>query len=236
MLAAHADRFFVPHDAAVDRPKGFFHGLLKHTPRAPRGEDIGTGRWLGLGEDTADYTGASSAITVNLYAGSAMDGDGGVDTLISIENVIGSDHADVITGNDRDNIIVGGEGADVLIGGDGADQFFFGGLSETGDMIEDFLSGTDTVVLDANAFVLTAGDVIEGENFSVITGAFDGTDAGDNSAFTNGDAALVYSEEDAALYYDSNGSAQDGYSVVATFTGGTRLAEDDVHLTSQGLA
>ncbi len=184
----------------------------------------------GLGEDTADYTGASSAITVNLYSGSAMDGDGGVDTLISIENVIGSAHADVITGNARDNVIIGGEGADVLIGGDGADQFVFGGLSETGDLIEDFLSGTDTIVLDANAFALTSGEVIEGENFSIITDAFDGTNAGNNTAFASGDAALIYSEADAALYYDSNGASEGGYSVVATFSSGTRVDDDDVQV------
>lgn len=86
----------------------------------------------GDGTDTADYSQEDNPLTddqdhveVNLAQGHAMDAYGDEDTLISIENVIGTPAGDTITGDGRDNEIEGGgTGAgqtDKLNGGDGRD-------------------------------------------------------------------------------------------------------------------
>ncbi len=76
----------------------------------------------GVGIDTADYSAAISGIIVDLDAGTTVqDGDGGKDTLINIENIIGSSFYDNITGDANDNTINGGLGGDTLTGGNGND-------------------------------------------------------------------------------------------------------------------
>lgn len=76
----------------------------------------------GIGTDTASYSTASSAVRVNLNIQTAQNTLGaGSDTLISIENVIGSAYNDTITGNGSDNLIDGGAGNDTLDGGAGTD-------------------------------------------------------------------------------------------------------------------
>src|SRR5262249_35237362 len=73
----------------------------------------------GGGIDTVDYSGSFAGVGVNLAAGTASGGDAQGDTLISIENLIGSYHDDVLIGDAGDNVLVGGAGADQLDGGGG---------------------------------------------------------------------------------------------------------------------
>jgi len=86
----------------------------------------------GLGSDTADYSRSFGRVIVNLSRGSAVDdGFGRIDTLVSIENLIGSElddlligdaNANVLRGIFGDDILEGGEGNDTLEGGDGDDR------------------------------------------------------------------------------------------------------------------
>jgi Ca2+-binding RTX toxin-like protein len=97
------------------------------------------------GTDTADYSGETGPVTVNLVTGLAQGGLGssvGTDTLIGIENVVGTSSADVITGDDVANVLRGGGGADLVMGGAGNDRIDFDG-NDTIDGGE----GSDTVVL-----------------------------------------------------------------------------------------
>jgi Ca2+-binding RTX toxin-like protein len=80
----------------------------------------------GAGQDAASYQTASSAVTVNLLTLQVTRGPG-VDTLISIENVIGSAFADLITGDGQANVIEGGSGNDTLDGGAGSDTVSYAG-------------------------------------------------------------------------------------------------------------
>jgi Ca2+-binding RTX toxin-like protein len=80
------------------------------------GDDVFNG---GGGNDTAFYTNSPVGVNVNLGTGTALDGFGGTDTLVSVERVRGSDHNDTIIGNGSDNVILGGGGNDSLSGGDG---------------------------------------------------------------------------------------------------------------------
>ncbi len=89
----------------------------------------------GDGSDTASYTNAAGAVTADLSSAQAsVDGDGGSDGFIDIENLEGSAYADLLTGDDQVNIISGGDGddiinggaaADILTGGNGADHFVY---------------------------------------------------------------------------------------------------------------
>jgi len=80
----------------------------------------------GSGVDLVDYRSATSAITVNLGLTSAQaTGGAGTDTLISIENLIGSRFNDALTGSSSDNQLEGGAGNDRLNGGAGQDTAIY---------------------------------------------------------------------------------------------------------------
>lgn len=66
-------------------------------------------------------------ITLGAEAGDLAAGD----KLTSIENLIGSDHADVLIGNGENNQLDGGDGADVVNGGAGIDRLDGGGGIDT---------------------------------------------------------------------------------------------------------
>ncbi|MDC0933601.1 hypothetical protein OAR97_07085, partial [Arcobacteraceae bacterium] len=78
------------------------------------------------GSDTIDYSAYSSAnfITVNLGSSTVDVTGGDNDTFSSIENVIATQGADIVTGNAEINTLIGMEGADQLDGGDGADKLY----------------------------------------------------------------------------------------------------------------
>jgi len=127
----------------------------------------------GAGIDTADYSnrtingqtivGATAGVIVNLNLAGAQNTVGaGVDTLVGIENVIGSTvfndtlignaannvlsglgGNDTINGGAGDDLLIGGAGRDTLIGGAGLDTFNFSAPSESlpgvlRDVITDF--------------------------------------------------------------------------------------------------
>ena len=79
----------------------------------------------GSGSDTVDYSGSLLAVKVDLLNHTATDGDAAGDTLISIENITGSNHVsqrDWLWGDAGVNTLLGMAGDDVLEGGGGADN------------------------------------------------------------------------------------------------------------------
>ena len=91
----------------------------------------------GEDDDSADYGGSDAGVTVNLATGTGQGGDAEGDTLTGIENLIGSDHADLLIGNTARNLIMGGKGDDWddpttaaieggLFGGNGFDEIHGG--------------------------------------------------------------------------------------------------------------
>ena len=81
----------------------------------------------GAGNDTATYVNAGSGVSVDLGITTAQaTGGSGSDTLISIENLVGSQYSDRLTGNSGANRLEGGAGSDSLRGGGGADTLVGG--------------------------------------------------------------------------------------------------------------
>ena len=129
------------------------------------GDDIMSG---GAGTDTVSYSNTSEGILLSLTysAGNGYhDGDGGKDTLSSIENVYGSHHNDDITGSLVANKLFGKDGDDYLNGGDGNDTLDGGRGYDTlwgGKDADDLWGGADrdTSVygLDWDRFMFFAGD------------------------------------------------------------------------------
>lgn len=139
----------------------------------------------GSGLDTADYSRASQPVTVNLTTQTATnDGYGGMDTLVSIENLVGSAFSDALHGDHKANTLsdaLGGSdrfygegGADIirvtrvgagpattvlLNGGDGDDALTFDGRSRFTDTVT--LNGDDgsdrITVKGAGVVTLNAG-------------------------------------------------------------------------------
>jgi Ca2+-binding RTX toxin-like protein len=76
----------------------------------------------GAGIDTVTYASATGSVNISLLLlGSQFNGGSGSDTLISIENLIGSLFPDTITGNLSNNFLSGGSGNDTIFGTAGFD-------------------------------------------------------------------------------------------------------------------
>ncbi|MDY6902274.1 MAG: calcium-binding protein, partial [Cyanobacteriota bacterium] len=139
------------------------------------GNDILDG---GDGIDTVSYQNDSAGINLNLTNQTVADGSGGTDTVLNIENAVGSQFADIIIGDAQDNNLNGGAGNDILLGAAGAD-FMVGTSSATGGTGEiDRLIGSADGVRDVfsvveagtnNVFYLGGGgsDFAQIENFEL---------------------------------------------------------------------
>ena len=123
----------------------------------------------------ASWAGSEGGVTVDLAEGSAVEWDGGQDSLVSITGAVGSDFNDTLRGDgqanrleggggdDRlfgrggDDVLVGGEGTDTLNGGTGTDTADYSGggpvraslasgeAADSGDAL-DSLSGIENLV------------------------------------------------------------------------------------------
>lgn len=208
MLGISDDVIF--DDAAANaRPIQMPDGTLVIPPgTSPSGDDIvhaGGGRDTivagdgvnvydgAAGIDTVDFSRASGDVIVNLSQGIAVGY--GYDTLLSIENIVGSSHDDIILGSDVDNVLNGGDGNDTLLGGVGADTLIGGrgidtivyggspagvtinlatGFADGGDAHGDTFSGIENVTGSSHADRLTgdANDnrLVGGEGRDFLTG------------------------------------------------------------------
>ena len=123
----------------------------------------------GPGRDTAAYATSRGRVEIDLATGSITGGDAAGDTLLSIENLKGSEHNDSLTGDAGDNVLAGGAGADLLVGGPGLDT-------------ASYLGSDTSVTVRLHSLLATGGDA-EGDVFgATVTVSYvqsDGTTATD---------------------------------------------------------
>jgi Ca2+-binding RTX toxin-like protein len=214
-----------------------------HTIHGRGGNDVIEGRGGGdtidggEGRDTASYAGSAESVFIDLSAGTASGGDAEGDTLISIENLTGSGHHDVLWGNGSANRLEGGGdfdeltgagGADILVGGSGIDNFYYDALSDSTvalsgrDSILDFQVGSDNIVLE---FI----DAVQGGGNDAFR--FIGTQGFGGSA---GQLRYVAVEDAAGVEFnrvegDVNGDARADFAI-AVYTNGAALTAGDFFL------
>ncbi len=111
----------------------------------------------GNGIDTVDFSGATEDINLTLSGGSGTinpSSTGNTDSLVGIENIVGTAFDDSITGDNAANLLDGGDGSDslsgglgndTLIGGVGIDRIYGGNDADLvfGGNDGDLLSGND---------------------------------------------------------------------------------------------
>ncbi|MDP3479659.1 MAG: calcium-binding protein [Desulfoprunum sp.] len=98
----------------------------------------------GTGADKVSYFYATAGVTVSLLNPAAQNtGGDGTDTLVSIENIWGSNYDDTLTGNDGANQFYGFNGNDILYGNGGSDEIYGHNGSDRlfGDAGDDTLNG-----------------------------------------------------------------------------------------------
>jgi Ca2+-binding RTX toxin-like protein len=139
-------------------------GVGNDTLRGGAGVDLIDG---GAGQDFADYRTSASWVNVDLniqdgttaQSGGGADNDALGDTLIGIENLIGSNdatHGDVLTGNAANNHLIGLDGDDTLVGGAGNDTLVSGAGADRVDGgtgtrdLADYSGSTAWVNVDLN--------------------------------------------------------------------------------------
>ena len=144
----------------------------------------------GLGSDTADYTRSGAAVTVNLATGSVSGGHAAGDTLISIENLIGSGYADFLTGNSGNNVFRGGGGADALTGGGGIDTADYSGSPAAVTINLDAANACPFGVGPSLAAGTVSGGHAAGDTFDGIEN-LTGSDHDDTLCGDDGDNILV---------------------------------------------
>ncbi len=113
----------------------------------------------GAGNDTASYATATSGIVVNLTLSTQNTGVAGIDTLVGIENLTGSNFDDRLTGNGANNVLTGGIGRDFLTSGGLFDHDIFD-YNSTSESQPGFLLKRD-VITDFRGLGAAVGDQID---------------------------------------------------------------------------
>ena len=143
------------------------------------------------GYDEVQYGQSPAGIVINLLSGTASDGWGNTDTLISIEGIEGSAWNDVITGDAGNNRLDGRGGNDTLDGGAGTDWVEYNNASgavsvHLGNGTANGAAGTDTLLNFENVQGSIYNDTLVGSSGNNVLEALDGNDtlAGSDGADT----------------------------------------------------
>ena len=156
------------------------------TLQASAGNDVIDG---GAGTDTYTLAGTTSAANVNLTAGTASSATTGNDTLIGIENVIGSDVDNVITDAVGANTLSGAGGNDTFVlMGDNARDVIAGGA---GVDTADYSAASANLTVTLNGTAVVAGTGSTSALSDTVNSVENFTGGSGNDTVTGGTAANV---------------------------------------------
>ncbi|WP_427450801.1 calcium-binding protein [Litorimonas sp. WD9-15] len=165
----------------------------------------------GIDEVRYFYDRSGEGIIIDLALGTASGGNANGDTIINVENVIGSIYDDVITGDENDNvldgffgrdILNGGAGNDTLIGGFNGDTLTGGDGADTFDFVSSRFGYTDEITDLENADRISFGQGRGDPNGEPIDLIFIGA-----AEFSGRAGELRYYHEDGVTFieYDNEG-------------------------------
>lgn len=143
----------------------------------------------GAGYDTIDYSQAPAGtdgkgITVNLGTSTLQWTNYSSDTLLDIENVIGSDHNDSLTGSVDKNTLMGGAGDDTLDGSFGDDSLDGGTGTNTAKFSSSTAAEVNLTITGAQATGYGQDTLINIQNLEGGSGADKFTGDGANNRLT----------------------------------------------------
>jgi len=163
-------------------------------------------------------------ITGSCYA-DQISGGSGADTLK------GGAGADNLFGNSGNDQLFGGTGGDDLHGDAGLDTFYYESTSEGGDLVIGFTAADDSFQFKLSAFN-DAGELSLGVNADNFKEINDTNYDSDGSSGLDADDHFVYFDDgsDYKLYYDSNGSAAGGQTLIASFDADADMTSADVEM------
>lgn len=201
----------------------------------------------GEGFDTANYASSFQSVYVNIATNTGVFGDAQGDTFSGIDKIVGSNFSDglfaddsgmVLDGGAGDDLLVGGAGLDVLTGGSGNDTLegglgldvltggagadFFNFSREDGpDLVTDFQSGVDKIVLD---------DTFSQALFNSDGELWTGTEVPTQFPHLMTREVLFYDTDDHQLYSitrEWNHPHMADATLLATFSNGVQLQASD---------
>ena len=167
----------------------------------------------GAGDDIASYAFAAGAVVVDLGSGAADDGEGGIDVLISIELVEGSDFGDLLIGSADDDLIRGLGGDDSIDGGDGFDFAVYD--TEESPVTASLQLGVALVGEESVDLLFSIEGIAGSDQFGdLLFGSLSGDDlqgngGGDALIGFDGDDTLRGGEEGDSLFGDAPGAGAD---------------------------
>lgn len=157
----------------------------------------------------------------------------------AIPLILGTNGADTLNGTSASNImlgfggndtIYGGGGSDVLVGGAGNDHFAYKATADgggAGDLIVDFMPGSDVLDFSASAFGrhLASGGANTGtlDPSHFVSGSTEGTFSGRGVGFW-------FDTANHTLYLDSNGNSAGGQIAMAQLENGVTISNTSIHL------
>ncbi|WP_151717224.1 calcium-binding protein [Gemmobacter serpentinus] len=147
-----------------------------------------------------------------------LEGGAGNDQLrggVGNDILQGGSGNDTLWGDAGNDTLQGGTGADLLTGGAGADAFVFGALSEGGDIITDFISGTDTIrISTALGGGLSVG-VLPGAAFHI-------------GPVGHASDRIIWHPSDNTVWFDVDGTGAAAPVLLATLQPGATLTTQDI--------
>lgn len=173
------------------------------------------------------YSGTSGSDTISGNgAANGLWGHGGNDTLYGNDGddlVYGGSGNDLLYGGAGDDRIYGSSGLDTLWGDAGADEFVIEDPTHSEDVVQDFVSGEDTLSLVASGFGLVGTGSIVGTSLWQ-------SGAGLPNDFGSAGASVLYFDTATSrVWFDTDGGDGSNADSIAVLSTGV-LAETDVFL------